>query len=608
MEHRAAEAEATASRYRLQPFDYQGVSLKPGMFSRQFETIKQYLLSLPDDGVLKGFRERAGQPSPGKALGGWYSAGMPLPAMFEAHPTTLCNSFGQWLGALARMYRASGEERLRVKASYLLAEWAKTIEADGYFFYGAEPAILHYDFDKTLGGLVDVYQYLEIAEALRYAEIITRWAERNLERRRMVATPDYESGGGWVGGSEADAEWYTLPENLYRLYLITGESRHLEFARTWHYDRYWSRLASRDAAAMTGLHAYSHVNTLNSAAMAYAVTGQVEFRQAVEGAYEILRHSQLLATGGYGPGERLAADRTGLAESLRVQKNTFEVSCGTWAAFKMVRYLQAFTGKAHYGDWAETLLYNAIGAALPPGPGGRTYYYADYRITGGSKAYYLDARFPPGPEGDFTPFPCCSGTYPLAITDYHNLIYYHDPHSLFVNLFVPSTAKVTFRQVPVVVELDTDYPNTGSVTLTVNPSRPVGFVLKIRIPAWVSGAVVVKVNQSAVPATCVPGEWAAVERDWRSGDTVELALPLGMRRESLATHNATFTALLFGPVALAANRAVHFRKKPRLQRIASGGLLFSTVDATSGAQFKPLFSFGEGEAYYLYHLQDDKPE
>ena len=603
MKHRAQEATYLASRQLLSPLDYAGVRLKPGMFERQFEQMRLFFLAIPNDSILRGFRQRAGLAAPGEALGGWYDADMPLPLMFGSRPSTLCHTFGQWLSAFARMYRVTGDESVRKKSLYLLEEWGKTIGKDGYFYYGSEPATTHYDFDKTLGGLLDIHEYIGEEAALKYAETITGWAMRNLERRRIPATPDCQSGGGWVGGHNGDVEWYTLSENLYRLYLATGRQKYRTFAEVWHYDSYWKQLMAGDAAAMTGLHAYSHVNSLSSAAMAYVVSGNVEYLRTIEEAYKILRRSQLFATGGYGPGERLAADQEGLRNSLALQKDTFETPCGTWAAFKIVRYLQVLTAKASYGDWAERLLYNGIGAALAVGEGGRTYYYADYRASGGVKKYYLDLRFPAGPVPEYTPWPCCSGTYPLAVTDYHNLIYYTDSESLYVNLYVPSEARMMIKETPVSADLDTEYPKSGRCVLTIGILKALTFKLKFRVAAWVQAPVTVQVNGQIVKVRSKPGTWVEIERTWKNGDKAVIDIPLDFRLETIGSSESDLAALMYGPVVLATgDEGPITERSPSswLRRLSDDSLVFETIGNASRKVFRPFFDFAEGESYYLY--------
>ena len=89
-----------------------------------------------------------------------------------------------------------------------------------------------------------------------------------------------------------------------------------------------------------------------------------------------------------------------LGRSLDLYAGHAEIPCGTWAAFKLCRYLMGFTGEARFGDWIETLLYNGIGASLPTESDGRTFYYGDYRISGGIKQFYKEkyGREITGPE------------------------------------------------------------------------------------------------------------------------------------------------------------------------------------------------------------------
>jgi hypothetical protein len=122
-------------------------------------------------------------------------------------------------------------------------------------------------------GLVDLYEYAGRADALPLLEKITDWAITNLDRIRQ----------------RNSTEWYTLSENLYRAYVLTGNLKYKNFAEVWHYTAYWKFFADgtdqvpchyRKLAAgweyqssPLNYHAYSHVNTLSGAAMAYGVTG-----------------------------------------------------------------------------------------------------------------------------------------------------------------------------------------------------------------------------------------------------------------------------------------------------------------------------------------------
>ncbi|MCC7353896.1 MAG: glycoside hydrolase family 127 protein, partial [Anaerolineae bacterium] len=412
----------------IYPFNYEGVRLGPSRWRDQYQHTRDYFLAIPDDDILKGFRQRAGLPAPGQDMGGWYSGD----DKDQWHsPGDIFHTFGQWLSGLSRMAKVIGDVAMREKVLGLMAEWAKTIAPDGYFFFSDHPNAPHYTYEKTCGGLVDIAQYLGNQDALRHLEKITHWAIKNLGQKRSPATHDDFAGSGSQKPSEW--EWYTLSENLYRAYRLTGDPMYKDFAQVWHYTPYWDALA-RGEDAFLGKHAYSHVNTLSGAAMAFAVTGERKYFDAIANAYRILWDHHLFVTGGYGPRERFSPPDGSLGKSLDFIEGTMgltpdssaETTCGSWAGFKLTRYLAHFTGRARYSDWTERLLYNCIGASLPMTGRGCTFYYSSYMMADAHKSYVPVA------------WPCCSGTYPMAVADYHNIVYYRDAGGLYVNLFLPS--------------------------------------------------------------------------------------------------------------------------------------------------------------------------
>ena len=186
--------------------------------------------------------------------------------------------------------------------------------------------------------------------------------------------------------------------------------------------------------------------------------------------------TQCYATGGYGPDERLMPPDGSLGRSLDLYGYHAEIPCGSWAAFKLSRYLMGFTGEARFGDWIETMLYNAHRRSLPPEPDGKAFYNADYRVSGGMKTYYWHE------------WPCCSGTYIQNMAEYHNMIYFKDADGLYVNLYVPSVVEWSFDGQTVSLKQETDYPESETSTMTLSLARPATFALHFRVPGWSKGA------------------------------------------------------------------------------------------------------------------------
>jgi hypothetical protein len=67
----AAETAGLAAKVYLESLDYQGVRLLDGMLKTQYDRTREYYLKIPNDDILKGFRQRAGLPAPGQDIGGW---------------------------------------------------------------------------------------------------------------------------------------------------------------------------------------------------------------------------------------------------------------------------------------------------------------------------------------------------------------------------------------------------------------------------------------------------------------------------------------------------------------------------------------------------------
>jgi DUF1680 family protein len=565
----------------LEPFNYEGVHLLDGRLKKQFTATRDYFYNLADDDLLKGFRARAGMPAPGNDLGGWYSGEKGVLGNPWWTAGDFFHTFGQWLSGMARMSKATGDQALSQKVVHLMLEWGKTIEPDGYFFFSRNPNAPHYTYEKTVCGLVDLYEYGGRKDALGFLEKITDWAVNNLDRSRKPA------GGG---------EWYTLSENLYRAYALTGNSKYKTFGDVWRYTDYWKAFTTGSEMKRSGHHAYSHVNTLSSAAMTYQVTGEPEYLQTIVNAYEWLEQTQLYPTGGYGPDELLVpgaawATHPSLGEALETTAKSFETICGSWAGFKLGRYLLRFTGEARYGDWIEKLVYNGVGAALPMAGRGQAFYYSDYRLGGGRKVYFTDGNWP-----------CCSGTLPQSIADYHNLIYFKDPNNLYVNLFVPSAVTWNHGDTEVWVEQETSYPESDTTTLTVRPSKTAQFGLKFRVPMWTQGAKVF-VNGSALRVKCEPGTWATVNRTWMKADRVVIQLPMRLAFVPIDEQHPNRVALKYGPVVLVRDQqAVLHPKGDELSKWITPTFKALEFDAVGQKQgvFVPFYRLGLGTPYNMY--------
>ena len=560
----------------IDPFDYRGVSLNDGPLLRQVLEVRDDYLRVPNDDYLKGFRQRAGKPAPGADLGGWYT-----PGTFHV--------FGQVVSGLARMHAATGDEACREKLNALIHEWSLCIEPDGYFYSTRPPSPPHYIYEKMVGGLLDAYLYGGNAEALGLLERITGWAERNLDHSNLYV----------FNTITGITEWYTLSDNLYRAYLVTGQGRYRDYARTWEYTNYWNLFTApgKDIFGPSpGYHAYSHVNTLSGAAAAYAVTGERRYLDIIRNAYDYLQEHQVYATGGYGPGERLVPEPL-LLDYVDSMENHWETKCCSWAAFKLAKYLMTFTGNARYGDWIERLLINGIGASLPMSADGKVMYYAGHGLSGACKSHNMP------------PWSCCAGTRIQAVADYNDLIFFKDAESLYVNIFTPATVTWNHSKTRVTLRQETRFPESDETVMHLSLARADNFALKLRHPTWLAGPMEVRVNDRVVNSDANAKHWVVLRRKWHDGDRICVRLPMWLLSESFPTASkAAFpVAIVYGPVVLACRSTegnpvsrINFANLEAGLVPSPGEPLTFHVTSDPNVLFRPYYQFKEGERYFIY--------
>jgi DUF1680 family protein len=181
---RSHPLHASDAPQKLQLFDYSGVKLLDSRFKNQYQSARELFFNIPHDNLLLGFRQRAGLPAPGNPLIGWYGGRWTDSSHTSVRDPDIFNAFGQFISGMARMSRATHDTAILEKASYLIDEWAKAMDADGYFYYSRKPQFPHYIYEKTVCGLVDMYAYGANKNAINYLERITAWAEKNLDRTR----------------------------------------------------------------------------------------------------------------------------------------------------------------------------------------------------------------------------------------------------------------------------------------------------------------------------------------------------------------------------------------------------------------------------------------
>ncbi|HYA64471.1 MAG TPA: beta-L-arabinofuranosidase domain-containing protein, partial [Candidatus Sulfotelmatobacter sp.] len=525
---RSALVPDVATGAVLDEFGYSNVSFSDGLHESQLQNTHTVLMNLSEDSMLKPLRQMSGLPSPGEELGGWYLYNPDFDHRKGDTGFAPGATFGQWVSALARYYAITRDPATRKKVLRLNRLYAKTISGD-FYEKNRFPA---YCYDKLVCGLIDSHLYVKDPEAFAILDRTTDVALPHLPKTAV------EHGVSWRPGTDESYTWdesYTISENLFLAYQRGAGLRYKQLGLQYLDDTYYAPLAEgRDNLA--GRHAYSHVNSLCSAMQAYLTAGSEKHLRAATHGLDMLL-AQSYATGGWGPDETLRAPGSDdLAASLTNTHNSFETPCGSYAHFKLTRYLLRVTRESRYGDSMERVMYNTILGAKPLQSDGRTFYYSDYNFDG--KKIYKPGRWP-----------CCSGTMPQIAADYRISTYFRDPRGVFVNLYIPSSLQWVEDGVRCSLRQTTDYPLLSDILLEVQAAQPKEFALNLRIPAWAEGATL-SVNGKPWNTFPSPGNFVSIPRTWKTGDRLELHLPLKTRLEPLDANHPQIVALLSGPLVL----------------------------------------------------------
>jgi DUF1680 family protein len=127
-------------------------------------------------------------------------------------------------------------------------------------------------------------------------------------------------------------------------------------------------------------------------------------------------------------------------------------------------------------------------------------------------------------------------------------IYWRDGDGIYVNLFISS--ELDWKEKGFELRQETKFPAQQSTTLAITADRPTQMAVRLRIPAWLRSGPTVKVNGKPLDASAAPGSYLALSRTWRTGDRIEMELPMHLSVEATPDDPHT-QAFLYGPIVLA---------------------------------------------------------
>src|SRR5688572_26011442 len=130
--------------------------------------------------------------------------------------------------------------------------------------------------------------------------------------------------------------------------------------------------------------------------------------------------------------------------------------------------------------------------------------------------------FPNGRRVHTTYWRCCKSSGAMALEEIPSLTYGVLGADVCVYLFAPGSATLRTPAGNVLLEQKTHYPFDGRIRLRVGLERSAHFAVRIRVPRWAQSVELFE-NGVAIEAAERDG-FAVIERDWRTGDEIEIRL------------------------------------------------------------------------------------
>lgn len=353
---------------------------------------------------------------------------------------------------------------------------------------------------------------------------------------------------------------------LIKLYRITGKQKYLDMAKFFIDQRGYPN----GGRNLYGTYSQDHIPFVRQEkAVGHSVRAGYMFDAATDIAmidhdeayantlfrlWDNVVNTKTYITGGIGqPG-----GPEGFAGDYELGNNCYAETCSGIAFAMWNHRLHQMTGESKYMDIAERTLLNNMLSSLSQD--GKKHFYTNPLTTDGRQRWEW-----PGHD-----CACCPSNLVRVIASIGGYIYTRTDNVINVNMYIANEADIRMDDNVVHLVQETDYPWQGDIKLTITPQKPDTFTLKLRIPGWVRGEplpgnlyqyldkkpmqIELKVNGKSLKPSVEHG-YMAIERNWKSGDTIELSLPMTVRRvvtHPNATMNKGLVAIERGPIVYCA--------------------------------------------------------
>ena len=519
---------------KLESFPLSSVRLLESPFKVAQQTDLKYILSLDADRLLAPYFKEAGLQTKAINYPNWENTGL------DGHIG------GHYISALAEMYAATGNQKIKQRLDYMLDGLEKCQQKNGNGYIGGVPGskalwdeiaqgkieagsfslnkkwVPWYNIHKVYAGLVDAYNLTGNEKAQKMLIQLSDWCltlTKNLSDDQIQQILRSEHGG--------------MNEVFADVAAITGDKKYLTLAQKFSHKAILDPLLE-NKDALNGIHANTQIPKVIGFMRVAEVSGDKNWANAANFFWKTVVDNRTISIGGNSVREHFnpATDFSSMLESREGPE-----TCNSYNMLKLSKHLFLANPASKYMDYYERTTYNHILSSQHP-DGGFVYFTPirprHYRV-------YSEAQHS---------FWCCVGSGLENHGKYGELIYAHDKQNLYVNLFIPST--LNWKEKGISLTQNTKFPfeEQSSIKLTLKKQRQ--FAIKFRYPSWIAeGKMKIKVNNKEISFTKDANSYVSIDRKWKTGDVIWVVLPMQNKTEQLPD-KSDWVSFVHGPIVLAA--------------------------------------------------------